>query len=181
MPNGSVLIVGGEVGSNGAPEPTLEILPTPIGGPTYLFMDWLNRTDPNNLYPFLHVLPSGNIFVGYYNEARILDPVTFDTVKTLPNMPGSVINPFDGKAGGRTYPLEGTAVLFPQHAPYTDPLTVLVCGGSNFGLALDNCVSIQPEVDGAEWVLERMVRSPHIRKYLGGVLILCSSSHRLVS
>ena len=79
--------------------------------------------------------------------------MTFDTVKTLPNMPGSVVS----AAAGRTYPLEGTAVLFPQHAPYTDPLTVLVCGGSNFGLALDNCVSIQPEVDGAEWVLERMV------------------------
>ena len=68
-------------------------------------------------------------------------------------MPGSVVS----AAAGRTYPMEGTAVLFPQHAPYTDPLTVLVCGGSNFGLALDNCVSIQPEVAGAEWVLERMV------------------------
>lgn len=64
MPNGSVLVVGGEAGSNGAPVPTLEILPTPAGGPTWLFMDWLSRTDPNNLYPFLHVLPSGNIFVG---------------------------------------------------------------------------------------------------------------------
>ncbi|RPD73041.1 DUF1929-domain-containing protein [Lentinus tigrinus ALCF2SS1-7] len=51
-------------------------------------MDWLNRTDPNNLYPFLHMLPSGNIFVEYYNEARILNPVTFDTVRTLLNIPG---------------------------------------------------------------------------------------------
>ena len=49
-------------------------------------------------------------------------------------------------------------MLFPQHAPYTEPLTVLVCGGSNFGIAVDNCVHIQPEVEGAEWVLERMVR-----------------------
>ncbi|KAI0364868.1 galactose oxidase [Pilatotrama ljubarskyi] len=152
MSNGSVLVVGGEVGSNGAPEPTLEILPAPEGGPTYLFMDWLNRTDPNNLYPFLHMLPSGNIFVGYYNEARILNPVTFDTIKTLPNMPGSVTS----FLAGRTYPLEGTAVLFPQHAPYTDPVTVLVCGGSNFGIALDNCVHIKPEAENPQWVLERM-------------------------
>lgn len=107
--------------------------------------------------------------------------MTFDTIKTLPNMPGSVINPFDGKAGGRTYPLEGTAVLFPQHAPYTDPLTVLVCGGSNFGLAIDNCVSIQPEVDGADWVLERMVKPLPIRSCLKCVLTLRSFSHRLVS
>ena len=64
MSNGSVLVMGGEVGSNGWPEPSLEILPTPAGGDTWLFLDWLNRTDPNNLYPFLHVLPSGRIFVG---------------------------------------------------------------------------------------------------------------------
>jgi hypothetical protein len=49
LTNGSVLVVGGEIGSNLAPEPTLEILPAPAGGPTYLTMDWLLRTDPNNL------------------------------------------------------------------------------------------------------------------------------------
>ena len=56
--------MGGEVGSNGAPSPSLEILPTPAGGPTWMFLDYLNRTDPNNLYPFLDILPSGRLFVG---------------------------------------------------------------------------------------------------------------------
>lgn len=92
---------------------------------------------------------------GYYNEARILDPTTLDTVATLPNMPGSVTS----FLAGRTYPMEGTAVALPQHAPYTDPLTILVCGGSNFGIALDNCVSTQPEVANPTWTLERMVRT----------------------
>lgn len=65
MANGSILVVGGEVGSNGSPEPSLEILPKPDGtGDTWMFLDYLNRTDPNNLYPFLHVLPSGRIFIG---------------------------------------------------------------------------------------------------------------------
>ncbi|SRR5258706_2178856 len=67
MANGSILVVGGEDGSNGPPVPSLEILPTPVGGPTWLHMDWLQRTDPNNLYPFLAVIPAG-IFVQYYNE-----------------------------------------------------------------------------------------------------------------
>jgi hypothetical protein len=49
LSNGSILVVGGEIGSNLAAEPTLEILPTPPGGSTYLTMDWLQRTDPNNL------------------------------------------------------------------------------------------------------------------------------------
>ncbi|KAF2815199.1 copper radical oxidase [Mytilinidion resinicola] len=151
MSNGSILVVGGEQGSNGAPVPSLEVLPTV--GP-YLYCDWLERTDPYNLYPFLAVLPSGDIFVAYYNEARILDVDTLQTKRTLPNIPGAV-NDF---LGGRTYPFEGTAVIMPQHWPYSDPLTVMMCGGSIPGpeFALDNCVSITPDVADAEWVIERM-------------------------
>jgi hypothetical protein len=154
MANGSILIVGGEDGSNGPPVPNLEIIPQPPGG-GLVFCDWLDRTDPLNLYPFLAVLPSGGIFVAYYNEARILDETTFDTTSVMPNIPGSV-NRFDA---GRTYPLEGTAMIMPQSAPYTDPLTVLICGGSTpfQGFALDNCVSIQPEVPNSNWTIERMV------------------------
>ena len=152
MANGSILVVGGEVGANDAAVPTLEILP--YTGTPPLYMDWLERTDPNNLYPFLFILPSGGIFVSYWNEARILDEVTFDTIKTLPNAPGAINDEF----GGRTYPLEGTAVLLPQRAPYTDYLGVLMCGGSTEGPghALDNCVSINPDEPNADWVLERM-------------------------
>jgi Domain of unknown function (DUF1929) len=106
-----------------------------------------------NLYPFVAVLPSGGIFAGYYNEARILDENTFATTRTLPNMPGAVNNP----GGGRTYPLEGTMMLMPQSAPYTAPLGILICGGSTtYNAALDNCISIQPEVVGANWTIERM-------------------------
>jgi hypothetical protein len=154
MANGSILIVGGEDGSNGAPVPNLEVIPQPPGG-GLVYCDWLNRTDPLNLYPFLVVLPSGGIFVAYYNEARILDETTFETTSVMPNIPGSV-NRFDA---GRTYPLEGTTMVMPQSAPYTDPLTVLICGGSTpyQGFALDNCVSIQPEVPNSNWTIERMV------------------------
>ncbi len=91
--------------------------------------------------------------IGYYNEARLLDQKTLETVKVLPNMPGSVTS----FLAGRTYPMEGTAMLLPMHAPYTEPATLLVCGGSNFGQALDNCVSMQPDVENSTWTLERMV------------------------
>ncbi|CAF9930825.1 MAG: hypothetical protein HETSPECPRED_007720 [Heterodermia speciosa] len=153
MTNGSILVVGGENGSNGPPQPSLELLPTPAGGSTVVTLDFLQRTDPYNLYPFLFVVPSG-IVIGYYNEMRILDPVTFATTKQLPNMPGNVNNP----AAGRTYPLEGTAMLLPQYAPFNDPVTVLICGGSTngAGTATDNCISTQPEAANPQWTLERM-------------------------
>lgn len=152
MANGSILVVGGQEIANGAPVPTVEILPYTGARPVY--MEWLERTDPNNLYPFLAVLPSKGIFVAYWNEARILDPATLQTIKTLPNIPGAVSDP----RGGRTYPLEGTAVLLPQHAPYGDNLGVLICGGSTEGSgnALDNCVTTYPDAPKPEWVIERM-------------------------
>lgn len=154
LPNGSILIVGGEIGSNDKPQPNLEILPKPEGGDTVLELDWLARTDPWNLYPFITILPSGHVFIAYYNEARILDAKTFETIKTLPNIPAAVNN-FDG---GRTYPLEGSMMLFPQHAPYNQPLRVILCGGSTPGPAhvLDNCVSIEPEAANPTWTIERM-------------------------
>ncbi|KAJ6514787.1 glyoxal oxidase N-terminus-domain-containing protein [Mycena vulgaris] len=122
LPNGTIMVIGGKISVNGAAESNVEILPTPEGGDTVIFLEWLNRTNPNNLYPFVFVLPSGNIFVVYYNEARIIDAATFDTIQILPNLPGSVSD----FSAGRTYPLEGAAVMFPQHAPYIDPLEVLL-------------------------------------------------------
>ena len=73
MPNGSILVVGGETGSNGPPEPTLELLP--FGG-SIITLDYLRRTDPNNLYPFLMVLPSGRFFIGKHS------PGDFDCTTT---------------------------------------------------------------------------------------------------
>lgn len=151
MANGSMLIVGGEDGSNGPPVPNMEILPTV--GPVYE-AQYLRDTDPYNLYPFLVVLPSGGIFIQYYNEARILDEVSLDTVKILPKLPATVNDP----TGGRTYPLEGTQVLLPQYYPYDAPLEVLICGGAGLkaAIGLDNCVSIEPDSANAQWTLERM-------------------------
>ncbi|PFH53643.1 copper radical oxidase [Amanita thiersii Skay4041] len=182
LPNGTILVMGGEKGSNDVPEPSLEILPKPAGGDTVIDLEWLRRTDPNNLYPFIIVLPSGNIFVAYYNEARILDPVTFNTIKELPNMPAAV----DDFLGGRTYPLEGAAMPFPLSAPYTDPMRVLVCGGSTIGAgkALDNCVSIEPEVENATWTLERMPSKrvmPCMANLPDGTYLIVNGAHQGVA
>lgn len=112
--------------------------------------------DPNgDLYPFLYVLPGGNIWFLGFNQAWILDSVTFATLKTFPTIPGSV-----NEVAGRTYPMQGSSVMLPLHAPYTEPAQMLTCGGSpgGGGMALDNCVLISPEVEGSDWQIERMVR-----------------------
>lgn len=151
MANGSLLVVGGENGSNGPPVPNMEILPR-AGG--LKFAQYLLDTDPYNLYPFLMVLPSGGIMIQYYNEARILDERTLDPIKILPKIPATV----NDDSGGRTYPLEGTQVLLPQVFPYTEPLEVLICGGAGRAPAwgIDNCVTTQPDLPNPEWTIERM-------------------------
>jgi hypothetical protein len=73
MANGSILVMGGEKSAGAAGNPTLEILPRISGGDTQVFLDWLQRTEPNNLYPFLHVLPSGRIFAGEFEATSSLD------------------------------------------------------------------------------------------------------------
>lgn len=162
MANGSIMVIGGEIGSNDAQQPTLELLPA-TGVPdtatisgysnTTVYLPFLDRTAPFNLYPFVCVVPSG-IFVAYYNEASILDEKTFEVIKQLPNMPAAVNDP----TGGRTYQLEGAMVLLPQYAPYTDNLHVLICGGStsNGGYPIDNCITTQPENPNPVWTIERM-------------------------
>lgn len=158
LSNGSILVVGGEDGSDGPVVPTAEILPRPAGVTNSTYLDYLENVEKINSYPFVAILPSGSIFFAQYNEARLISQTDFKTIRKLPAMPGAVNNP----EAGRNYPLQGTLSLLPQHAPYTDPLTVLICGGTtdgaNFGL--DNCISTQPDVAGAEWAIERMVSSP---------------------
>ncbi len=152
MSNGSVMVIGGLIGSNDAATPSIEVLP--YTGTKPITMDWLVRTHPNNLYPFTAVMPGGGIFVQYWNEARIISQADFSTLKVLPNVPGAV----NDDKGGRTYPLEGTSVLLPQKWPYTDPIGVLICGGSTDGpgYAIDNCVSTYPEAANPVWTIERM-------------------------
>lgn len=149
LSNGSILVMGGEDNNSGNYQPNLEILPRIPGGDTTVHLQFLVETHPFNLYPFLFVLPSGNVFTVYYNQARILDKTTFNTVKQLPGVPSG--------SGGRTYPYSGAAMVLPQKAPYNDPMTVIVCGGATAEkVGLDTCVSISPEVANAQWVVEQM-------------------------
>jgi hypothetical protein len=64
--------MGGTVGAGGPDSATLEIVPQIPGGSTLMSLDWLENTNPNNLYPFLHILPSGSIFVGPFEPLHSL-------------------------------------------------------------------------------------------------------------
>jgi hypothetical protein len=164
LSNGSILAMGGESGSDAPIVPTAEVLPHPAGVTESTYLDYLERAENigrTNSYPHMAILPSGNIFFTQFNESRLLSQVDFQSIKKLPDMPGQVDNPLTG----RNYPLQGTMMVLPQKAPYSDPVEVLICGGTTHepgNEALDNCVLMAPDVEGAEWTIERMVSSHNL-------------------
>jgi hypothetical protein len=64
LSNGSILVVGGSSSESGPVQPNLEILPRIPGGDTTVSLQFLTDTAPFNVYPFVFVLSSGNVFVG---------------------------------------------------------------------------------------------------------------------
>ena len=77
MSNGSILIMGGVAGAGGPADATVETLPRIPGGSTKVSLDFLERTSPNNLYPFVNILPSGRIFVGELEKTEFSNFVIY--------------------------------------------------------------------------------------------------------
>ncbi|XP_057787741.1 putative aldehyde oxidase Art an 7 [Salvia miltiorrhiza] len=128
----------------------------------------------NNLYPFVNLLPDGNLFVFANYKSIILDPLTGKTVRALPDLPG----------GSRNYPPSGMSALLPVDLNNDDPdIQVLVCGGNTresyilsdlqqpkrtFLEAARDCGRLSLNAEGAEWEKEDMP-SPRV---MGDMLLL---------
>ncbi|CAD6254592.1 unnamed protein product [Miscanthus lutarioriparius] len=160
LPDGRVLILGGRRQFNleffphddAAPAPALTFFP---------FLDETTEPDAeNNLYPFLHLLPDGTVFVFANDRAVVFDPYNHAPLRRLPAVPGGV---------PRNYPSSGSSVLLPLHPDAPAHAEVLVCGGAPRGayhLALRNgtfvpadrtCARVAPtDPDPVVWAIEEM-------------------------
>lgn len=120
------------------------------------------RSVMNNLYPFLYLLPDGNLFLFANNRSILLDPATHRLVHSFPTLPG----------GSRNYPSSGSSALLPLRLrPYADDdpaaAEVIVCGGAppdsahlaangRFVPALSTCGRLVVSRPGADWEMEEM-------------------------
>ncbi|XP_044461352.1 aldehyde oxidase GLOX1-like [Mangifera indica] len=140
--------------------------------------DQLNVQPPfileNNLYPFVHLSPDGNLFIFSNNRSILLDPKTNKVVREFPVLPG----------GSRNYPASGMSVLLPLRLKLGKSkqinAEVLVCGGAawdsfyyaetqkKFLPALDDCGRIQITKPNSIWKVEKMP-SPRV---MGDMMIL---------
>ncbi|ONK58840.1 uncharacterized protein A4U43_C08F280 [Asparagus officinalis] len=174
LPDGRVIIVGGRDQPNYeffpkySPWELNHTFPLPFLSETTDHRDW-----ENNLYPFVHLCPDGNLFVFANTKAILLDYVNNKVVKYFPDIPGGI---------ARNYPSTGSSVLLPMslksnvtHAR----AEVMVCGGSEptsfcnakngtFLPASNTCGRLVITDEAPQWQMEEMP----IARIMGDMILL---------
>ncbi|RPA80933.1 galactose oxidase [Ascobolus immersus RN42] len=105
---------------------------------------------PYYMYPFMHLLKDGKIYVFTAKASQIFDIAQNRITKTLPDMPGMY----------RTYPNTGGSVLLPLSAANNWNSKVIICGGGAYQDITSpcdpSCGTIAPEAANAAWEMEAM-------------------------
>ncbi|CAO2141010.1 unnamed protein product [Urochloa humidicola] len=173
LPDGRVLVVGGRRQFNFEFFPPDAAAGAPAAAPTFFpFLEETSEPDAeNNLYPFLHLLPDGTVFIFANDRAVIFDPYNRAPLRRLPPVPGGV---------PRNYPSSGSSVLLPLHPSTPTHAEILVCGGAPRGaylLALRNgtfvpadrtCARVAPTEMEPVWVIEEMP----VARVMGDMVVL---------
>jgi Glyoxal oxidase N-terminus len=96
---------------------SFEPIPQPgksnAGVSAFWFLKETTEDSENNLYPFVHLIPDGNLFIFANDRAVILNPNTGKIVRELPNLKDGLTS--------RTYPPSGMSALLPIDLRKTAP------------------------------------------------------------
>ncbi|KAI9493033.1 glyoxal oxidase N-terminus-domain-containing protein [Zychaea mexicana] len=165
LPEGDLFIIGGSIKGAAVNRdeinvPSYEFWPPRPEG--IVNMPFLNETMPYNLYPFVFVLPDGNLFVFANKQSIIFDYKNNKVVKRLPDIPGMP----------RSYPLTGGALMLPLDPANNYNVEILICGGSekmkNNAAADDTCGRINLGDEDPQWEMDTFV---HKRLMPDGVFL----------
>lgn len=181
LPNGKIIVVGGRF------QFSYEFIPKTSPSDLELYhLPFLQETRysakvPNNLYPFLHLSPDGNLFIFANDRAILLDYLNNKVIRKYPVMPGGF---------SRNYPSTGSSVLLPLHlsapagggvgttASFPEAV-VFVCGGTlpdsnmkaengTFVSASKSCGRLAITAQDPKWEMEEMP----IRRVMGDMILL---------
>ncbi|RKF73992.1 Aldehyde oxidase GLOX [Golovinomyces cichoracearum] len=168
MPDGSVFVASGSL--NGLdpskPEnnnPTYEMLnrdASPRGQSVRL--DILAKNQPYYMYPFVNLLPDGNLFIFVAKQAQVFNVGQNAVVKQLPDLQGEF----------RTYPNTGGSVMLPLSSANNWKPEIVICGGGAFQ-DIDSptdasCGRIAPLDPNPTWEMDSM---PEGRGMVEGTLL----------
>ena len=159
LPDGRVIVMGGRNSY------TYEFIPKRfVNESFYMSFLWETRdryADENNLYPFIYLLPDGNLYVFANKRSVLFNYTSNKVVKEFPVIPG------DFK---RNYPSTGSSVLLPLLLNGTElpEPEVMVCGGAPTGAfnksnyhrefvsAANTCGRLRLTDPNPKWVMEVM-------------------------
>ncbi|EZG03368.1 hypothetical protein H106_06850 [Trichophyton rubrum CBS 735.88] len=156
MPDGKIFVASGSLNglnptNSDNNNPTYEILDRegyPHGDS--IVMSILEKNQPYYMYPFLHLLKDGNLFVFVSKSAQIFNVETDTIVKTLPDLRGDF----------RTYPNTGGSVMFPLSSTNGWEPEIMICGGGAYpdiNSPTDaSCGRIKPLSENPTWEVESM-------------------------
>ena len=168
MPDSSIFVASGSL--NGLdpskPEnnnPTYEILNadgTPQG--VSFNMEILSKNQPYYMYPFMHLMKDGNLFVQVAKSAEIFNVATGNVVRQFADLPGTY----------RTYPNTGGSVMMPLSSANDWNPDVIICGGGPYqditAPGDPSCGRIRPLDADPEWEMDSM---PEGRGMVEGTLL----------
>jgi hypothetical protein len=168
MPNDQIFVASGSL--NGLdpskPEnnnPTYEMLNadgTPQG--QSISMEILNKNQPYYMYPFMHLMKDGNLFVQVAKSAEIFNVGTGQVVRQFADLPGTY----------RTYPNTGGSVMMPLSSKNQWNPDVIICGGGPYqditAPGDPSCGRIRPLDADPEWEMDSM---PEGRGMVEGTLL----------
>ncbi|KAK5722250.1 hypothetical protein LTR17_014256 [Elasticomyces elasticus] len=168
MPDGSMFVASGSL--NGLDptvltnnNPTFEILNAEgVTSGQSITMELLVKAQPYYMYPFVHLLPDGTLFVFASKSSEIFDVAGQKTVKSLPDLPGDY----------RTYPNTGGSVMLPLTADNNWTPEVIICGGGAYqdisSPTDPSCGRMDPLAPNPEWEMDAM---PEDRGMVEGTLL----------
>ena len=168
MPDGTLFVCSGSLNGldPGKPEnnnPTYEILSTTgVSRGVSIPLAILDKNQPYYMYPFIHLLSSGDLFIFVAKSSEVFNVARNAVVKTLPDLPGKF----------RTYPNTGGSVLLPLRSSNGYAPDIIICGGGSYqdknSPTEASCGRIQPLSAGADWELDAM---PEGRGMVEGTLL----------
>ncbi|KAL8937199.1 MAG: hypothetical protein Q9216_004542 [Gyalolechia sp. 2 TL-2023] len=168
MPDGTLFVASGSL--NGLDptvkennNPTYEILNAQgVSNGKNIPMEILNKNQPYYMYPFIHLLNNGQLFVAVSKSAEIFNVATNTVVKALPDLPGDY----------RTYPNTGGSVLLPLSSANGYAPDVIICGGGAYQDITSptdpSCGRMQPLAANPKWEMDSM---PEGRGMVEGTLL----------
>lgn len=168
MPDGTVFVASGSL--NGL-DPTVKT----NNNPTYeilnrdgtsrgqnIPMAILEKNQPYYMYPFLHLLRDGNVFVFTAKSSEIFNVGANAVVRELPDLVGDY----------RTYPNTGGSVMLPLSARDNYEPNIVVCGGGAYQDITSptdaSCGRIKPLSQNPSWEMDSM---PEGRGMVEGTLL----------